>query len=163
VTCAALDVCHVAGVCDPATGGCSNPPAIDGTSCDDGDACTAIDGCAAGVCGGVLADIPEARCEAGRLGAVDLCAAGELPKSLARLLTKKTKRADGALAKAETARSRNQTAKMAVQLRRAEATLAAVGRKVEKLLAGGGLAPTCAGRITAALTRVAVFVAEEAN
>jgi hypothetical protein len=63
------------------------------------------------------------------------------------------------LVKAETARRRNQTAKMAVQLRRAEATLAAVGRKVEKLVADGGLATTCGDRITAAPSRLAVFVA----
>jgi MYXO-CTERM domain-containing protein len=52
VVCQAQDQCHVAGACDPATGACSNPPAADGTSCDDGAACTQTDACAAGVCQG---------------------------------------------------------------------------------------------------------------
>jgi hypothetical protein len=52
VTCTALDQCHVAGACDPATGACTNPAAPDGTGCDDGDACTQADGCAAGLCVG---------------------------------------------------------------------------------------------------------------
>src|SRR5205823_933491 len=33
VVCTAMDACHVAGVCDPATGQCSHPNAMDGTSC----------------------------------------------------------------------------------------------------------------------------------
>ena len=37
VVCAARDQCHVAGICDLATGACSNPP----ITCDDGDPCTA--------------------------------------------------------------------------------------------------------------------------
>ena len=36
VTCTALDECHVAGTCDPATGACSNPNAADGTPCEGG-------------------------------------------------------------------------------------------------------------------------------
>ncbi len=52
IVCAALDQCHAAGVCDPATGVCSEPLAADGTSCDDGDACTRTDACAGGVCVG---------------------------------------------------------------------------------------------------------------
>jgi len=52
VTCEAQDACHVAGRCDPATGVCTNPPAADGTGCDDGDACTRTDRCVAGVCTG---------------------------------------------------------------------------------------------------------------
>jgi len=52
VVCSPLDQCHVAGVCDPATGLCSNPTAADGTTCDDGDACTQTDTCVAGVCTG---------------------------------------------------------------------------------------------------------------
>jgi hypothetical protein len=47
VTCTALDSCHVAGTCAPATGLCSNPNAPDGTACTDGDLCTT---CQAGVC-----------------------------------------------------------------------------------------------------------------
>ncbi|MFT3771063.1 MAG: PIG-L family deacetylase [Minicystis sp.] len=53
VTCTALDACHAAGTCDPATGQCSDPKAPDGTACDDGDACTRGDACQAGVCAGV--------------------------------------------------------------------------------------------------------------
>jgi hypothetical protein len=52
VTCTALDVCHVAGTCAPATGVCSNPSATDGKACDDGDKCTKSDACQAGVCTG---------------------------------------------------------------------------------------------------------------
>jgi cysteine-rich repeat protein len=52
VVCTALDQCHVAGVCDPATGVCSNPMVADGTACDDGNACTQTDTCEAGACMG---------------------------------------------------------------------------------------------------------------
>src|SRR5262249_21407132 len=50
VTCTALDQCHVAGICDPATGVCSQPVKPDGSACDDGDACTTGDTCQAGGC-----------------------------------------------------------------------------------------------------------------
>jgi hypothetical protein len=53
VTCSAVDPCHDVGLCDPATGVCTNPPKPDGAVCDDGNPCTASDQCAAGVCGGV--------------------------------------------------------------------------------------------------------------
>jgi hypothetical protein len=52
VTCAPTDDCHLAGVCDPETGLCSNPPAPDGTACDDGSSCTVGDACVSGVCVG---------------------------------------------------------------------------------------------------------------
>ncbi|MBN2498016.1 MAG: hypothetical protein JXR96_25715, partial [Deltaproteobacteria bacterium] len=52
VSCRPLDGCHLAGVCDPASGECSDPAAPDGTVCDDGDACTRSDACQAGVCTG---------------------------------------------------------------------------------------------------------------
>ncbi len=52
VTCTALDQCHVAGVCDPMTGMCSNPNAADGSACSDNDACTQMDSCQVGVCVG---------------------------------------------------------------------------------------------------------------
>ena len=52
VVCAPLDPCHLAGVCDPANGMCSSPPAADGTACDDGNACTQLDTCQAGACTG---------------------------------------------------------------------------------------------------------------
>ena len=50
-TCPA-DACHVAGICDPSLGRCNNAPRPDGTSCDDGDACTRTDSCQAGTCAG---------------------------------------------------------------------------------------------------------------
>jgi len=48
--CQALDQCHLAGVCAPATGVCSNPNKADGTACNDGKVCTIGDACQAGVC-----------------------------------------------------------------------------------------------------------------
>jgi uncharacterized membrane protein len=45
VTCAALDQCHLDGTCDMATGTCSNPTKLDGTSCDDGSHV-----CVSGIC-----------------------------------------------------------------------------------------------------------------
>ena len=52
VVCNALDQCHTAGVCDSATGECSNPTLADGTTCDDTDACTQTDSCTGGSCVG---------------------------------------------------------------------------------------------------------------
>jgi hypothetical protein len=52
VACTALDQCHVVGQCDPVTGACSDPVKADGTACDDGDECTQVDTCQAGVCVG---------------------------------------------------------------------------------------------------------------
>ena len=52
VECTAQDQCHAAGQCDPDTGECSNPPLPDGTSCDDGNACTTDDVCQDGECVG---------------------------------------------------------------------------------------------------------------
>jgi len=49
-TCAASDQCHAAGICDQATGSCSNPPVTDGTACNDSNLCTNGDMCVAGVC-----------------------------------------------------------------------------------------------------------------
>jgi RHS repeat-associated protein len=51
VTCTA-DQCHTAGTCVPETG-CPAPAAkTDGTTCNDGNACTQTDSCQAGVCTG---------------------------------------------------------------------------------------------------------------
>jgi hypothetical protein len=52
VTCVALNSCHVAGSCDPATGVCSNPNKADGTVCNDGSLCTTGDSCQNGTCTG---------------------------------------------------------------------------------------------------------------
>ena len=49
VVCTASDQCHVAGICDPMTGTCSNPAAPEGRPCDDGDACTTTE-CRSGSC-----------------------------------------------------------------------------------------------------------------
>jgi hypothetical protein len=50
VVCAAIDQCHDAGVCNPATGVCSNPAKANGAPCNDGNACTQSDSCQNGVC-----------------------------------------------------------------------------------------------------------------
>jgi hypothetical protein len=50
--CSAIDQCHVAGTCAPATGLCSNPNKADGTTCNDSNACTQTDACQAGACVG---------------------------------------------------------------------------------------------------------------
>ena len=52
VTCAAPDQCHEAGTCDPGTGLCTYAQKQDGTSCDDGNACTEHESCRAGHCVG---------------------------------------------------------------------------------------------------------------
>ena len=48
----APDGCRLSGTCDPAQGGCVFPSAPDGTGCDDGSKCTAVDTCVAGACQG---------------------------------------------------------------------------------------------------------------
>ncbi|MGC4118174.1 MAG: lamin tail domain-containing protein [Myxococcales bacterium] len=67
VVCQALDQCHEAGSCDPATGTCSQPKKSDGTACDDGVANTAGDVCTNGVCAGVD------RCQGITCTALDAC------------------------------------------------------------------------------------------
>src|SRR5262249_39525194 len=52
VVCAAQDQCHVVGTCNTQTGTCSNPAATDGTTCNDGNACTQTDACQTGTCRG---------------------------------------------------------------------------------------------------------------
>ena len=51
VTCTALDQCHTAGTCNPATGVCSNPNKMNGTTCDNG-LCTTGETCQSGTCTG---------------------------------------------------------------------------------------------------------------
>lgn len=48
--CQALDQCHTAGSCDPASGRCSDPIKDDATPCDDADLCTLGDACLSGAC-----------------------------------------------------------------------------------------------------------------
>jgi RHS repeat-associated protein len=52
VTCSAIDSCHVAGICDPSSGACSNPPSAELTTCNDGNSCTQTDTCQSGTCVG---------------------------------------------------------------------------------------------------------------
>src|SRR5213076_1908453 len=52
VVCTAADQCHAVGACNPASGVCSSPAKLNGAPCDDGDACTRTDTCAAGACVG---------------------------------------------------------------------------------------------------------------
>ncbi len=52
IVCTALDQCHDAGVCDSSTGICSDPNAVDGTSCNDNNVCTSSDICTGGICAG---------------------------------------------------------------------------------------------------------------
>ena len=52
VSCTAMDQCHSPGTCNPSTGACSNPTLANGTSCNDGNACTQTDTCQAGTCTG---------------------------------------------------------------------------------------------------------------
>src|SRR5262249_61033855 len=52
VVCTPTDQCHDVGVCAPATGICSNPAKTNGTTCTDGNLCTQIDTCQAGLCVG---------------------------------------------------------------------------------------------------------------
>jgi hypothetical protein len=52
VVCTAQDQCHVVGTCNTTTGICSNPVVANGTTCNDGNACTQTDTCQVGVCSG---------------------------------------------------------------------------------------------------------------
>jgi hypothetical protein len=52
VSCPAENGCHDAGICNADTGSCVPQPVLDGTGCDDGDACTTVDSCQAGSCVG---------------------------------------------------------------------------------------------------------------
>lgn len=71
VICTALDSCHAIGVCDKQTGICSNPAAADGTSCDDGNACTQTDSCQTGVCSGSNPVVCTALDQCHRVGICD--------------------------------------------------------------------------------------------
>src|SRR5438094_879279 len=50
--CTASDQCHVAGVCNPVTGQCTNPIAPNNTPCNDNNLCTQTDTCQNGTCVG---------------------------------------------------------------------------------------------------------------
>lgn len=53
VVCTASTQCHIAGICNPTTGVCSNPQVPEGTACSDGNGCTQTDFCVNGGCLGV--------------------------------------------------------------------------------------------------------------
>jgi streptogramin lyase len=59
VVCMATDQCHVAGMCNPMTGTCTNPNAPDGTPCNDGSDCSQGDACQGGVCTGTGSSVTE--------------------------------------------------------------------------------------------------------
>jgi len=71
VVCTPLDQCHNAGVCDPGTGVCSDPPKADNTPCDDNDACTQTDTCQAGACTGANPVICTAQDQCHDVGTCD--------------------------------------------------------------------------------------------
>src|SRR5207248_393750 len=71
VACAALDTCHVAGVCAPATGVCTNPIKANGSGCNDGNGCTQTDTCQAGTCTGAN---PVVCAAAGQCQTAGVCA-----------------------------------------------------------------------------------------
>src|SRR5439155_1557743 len=71
IACPAPDQCHQAGVCDPATGRCSNPSEADGTACNDGNPCTRADTCSQGVCSGANPLACTARDQCHDAGACD--------------------------------------------------------------------------------------------
>ena len=48
--CTPAGTCELEGVCEPSTGNCTPTPKPDGAPCDDGNACTLLDGCEAGSC-----------------------------------------------------------------------------------------------------------------
>ena len=69
VTCMASDQCYNQGLCDPASGLCSNPPKDDGSPCEDGDACTTGDTCKSGLC---TSGTPVV-CNGGNSGTIAYC------------------------------------------------------------------------------------------
>jgi C1A family cysteine protease len=76
IECTALDNCHLAGECDPGSGVCSNPAVENGTPCDDGDQCTQVSTCQAGVCTGGDPVEDGTLCDD-----ADLCTSGETCQS----------------------------------------------------------------------------------
>ena len=82
VTCIASDTCHLQGVCDPATGLCTDPPKVMGAQCDDGRSETTNDQCLPDVgCTGVVSCsepcVPTGPC---KYSICNNTVCGELPK-----------------------------------------------------------------------------------
>ena len=67
--CSDGNVCTV-DTCDPATGACTN--AVSALACEDGDPCTAPDGCVDGLC----VSGPPATCDDGNMCTLDTCVPG---------------------------------------------------------------------------------------
>ena len=68
VACDATDQRHAAGTCNPATGVCSNPDSVNGSACNDGNACSQKDTCQEGNCVGsdlVVCSAPDQCHDAG--------------------------------------------------------------------------------------------------
>jgi hypothetical protein len=85
VVCAPADQCHLAGVCNPATGLCSDPVRPNGSPCNDLNACTLADTCQGGSCqGGSPVSCPPAQ-QCHQAGVCDpatgTCSSGLLPDS----------------------------------------------------------------------------------
>jgi N-acetylneuraminic acid mutarotase len=59
VVCGALDQCHTPGICNPATGSCSNPIAPNGTACNDSSLCTSGETCQSGTCTAAFSALSE--------------------------------------------------------------------------------------------------------
>src|SRR5439155_283388 len=80
--CGALDQCHAAGVCDPATGACSNPE----ITCDDGDPCT-VDAClpAEGCAHFPASGFSSITCVFGAHGELGVCPGESVPAALTRI------------------------------------------------------------------------------
>lgn len=82
VTCTAADQCHVAGVCDPATGVCSKPIVPPGTACNDGNACTYDDACTTeGSCAGAAIRCVSDACETRVCNGTASCTVTEVPNA----------------------------------------------------------------------------------
>jgi len=52
LVCTPVDQCNTPGTCDPATGACTTPAKADGSPCNEGNYCMQTDACQAGVCVG---------------------------------------------------------------------------------------------------------------
>jgi hypothetical protein len=132
VRCVASDQCHGVGVCDPATGACSDPIAADGVACSDGDACSAPDTCQAGQCIGVATGLDGFGCTLERLAVPDLCA-DPLPGKMQRLVDRQLTKARKARTKAELLIAKGAKArKIEKQVRKMEKALQAIEKSANR-------------------------------
>jgi hypothetical protein len=82
VVCTAIDPCHDAGTCDPASGVCPDPTKPNGTPCNDGSLCTQSDSCQSGTCTGANPVVCAASDACHLVGACD-AASGQCSDPLA--------------------------------------------------------------------------------